>query len=80
MNDKKKIVELERQLAQANPTHVDLLKLNGVPQKIVGQKKLVDVTCDWQKIDGKWRRMNLVPLIQVVERVPATYETKSPSK
>jgi hypothetical protein len=71
MKANERIRELEKIVASlppAHPTHVDLLKIGGVPYKIVGQKKLHDISNDWQKIHGKWIRMAMVPLLEVVER------------
>lgn len=70
MNDKQRIAELERRLEIEQPKHVDLIRINGVSQEITGdyRTEIGYIKNGWNKVNGKWIKMNPVPLLEVVER------------
>lgn len=65
MNAKQRIAELEAEIEKLQPSHVDLIKINGVPMEIVGDKDIVNLV---RRPRGKFMRTRPIPLIEVVER------------
>lgn len=65
MKAKDRIAELEAELEMLQPKHVDLIKINGVPMRIVHDKDIINLVKGKR---GKWMRTRAIPLIEVVER------------
>ena len=67
MNDKEKIAELERQLAELIPNPPVLVRIEGIPQKIVSHGILRKGEKVYDKGIGV-RYVPAIPVIEVVER------------